>query len=424
MSITGFDLTVNIIESIIYILFLVHYFRMKPNFNRIYFVLWVLIKIVSITFINIYIGYGKYWSIVEAIISYFPFLLLFAEGSIWEKGYITFFTAQLFAVITTGASIIFSLIIYQKVDLATLLDNHYIFMVVSVHLIYLFVSQFLAYQRRKIKSSLQPMILVGFIAFIFVSQFIYTSLEDILYEGVINIGDISISLICLLLWILAVFFVFFKVQITNENNLENELKIQALNYQSDLSGVVLEVNRETNRIQHDLKHFLSHVEFLLEQHKEEEALAVVKQQHQEVKKERKVILTPNEVITYVLNTKNGFALETGISMRFIINFTHNIEMNEVELVVLLGNAIDNAIENNNGDDVEIRMEDKNEYLCITISNAIKESVLENNVGLKTTKQERGHGYGIESMKKIMNRNEGRIDFFEKNDRFNCVILLK
>ncbi|MDF9838348.1 MULTISPECIES: sensor histidine kinase [unclassified Breznakia] len=425
MPISIFDLTINVVEAVIFVLFLTRYFQMKKSFTMTYFILWVIFGAVGVTIMNIYLGYEKYFTFLISLGLYFPWLLVFAKGSVLEKGYISLFMIQLNATIITTNLILGSFIVYHGIEMAKILSEHYEVVVILCRLVYLVISQLIAHERRKLKSSsLQTTVVAGFAVFSIASSLIYTSLEDILYLNSVNLVDVAVALSGLLLLIISVFLVFFKLQVSNEKEIENELKIQSLNYQTNLNEVALEVNRETSKMRHDLKHLLSHMEFLLLENREEEALELVRSHYKSVQTEQKVILTPNEVVNYILNTKNSVALEKNLSMRFIINFQREPKIPDVDLAILLGNAIDNAIENCAGESVEVRIEDKNEYLHIVVSNSIAKSVLKENVNLETTKKQKGHGYGIGSIKEIAYRNDGNIEFYEKNNRFFCSILIK
>lgn len=424
MPISSFDLLINFVEAVFAVFFLTRYFRMKTSFNAIYFIIWILYLVVGVTLMNIYLGYEKYFMLLIPFWAYFPWLLVFAEGSAIEKGYISVFTVQLITLIGVLVVIIASLFIYKNVDTSQTLQEYYEITTLISKFIFLIISQIIARERRKLKSSLQFSVFMGFAAFSIVALLIYISLEDILYLNYVNLVDVAIALVGLLLLVIAVFIVFFKMQVTNEKNLENELKLQALDYQKGLNEMAIEVNRETGRIQHDLKHFLSHIDFLLTEKRYKEAIDSVQTHSKNSELNSKVILTSNEIINYVLNTKNSVALERGLSMRFVLNFCHELIINDVDLVILLGNAIDNAIENCVGKTIEVRIEDKNEYLHITVSNRIKSSVLENNENLETTKESKGHGYGVKSIKEIVKRYDGTVEFYEDNNRFYCSILIK
>ena len=420
-----FDVGVNMLESIVSVLFLVKYFRMKPTFNYIYFILWVLYLTSGISFMNAFLGYEKYFMLLIPVWAYLPWLAIFAQGNIIEKGYISIFIVQLHALITTLIVISISLIVYKKIETTYVISMYYVFITITSKIIFLGISLSIAKERRKLKTSLQFNVIISFAAFSIIALLIYISLEDILYVQEPNLIDVVIGLIGLLLLVIAVFIVFLRTQVASEKNLETELRLQSLNYQEHLNEVALEANRDTNKVRHDLKHVLAHIEFLVSQNRKEEALTSIQAHLEVVRTTSDIILTPNEVINYILNTKNNVAHEKGISMRFLINFLNKPQINDMDLSILLGNAIDNGIENCViGSSVEVRIEDKNEYLNIIVSNGIEQSVLKMNENLETTKKKKGHGYGIRSIKEIVNRNDGEVNFYEKNHRFFCSILVK
>lgn len=424
MAISLFDIGINVLESTVSVFFLVRYFRMKPSFTFMYLVLWIFYLTIGISCMNAFLGYEKYFMLFIPIWAYLPWLVVFGEGSIIEKGYISMFVVQLHALITTLIVMGLSLFVYRKVDAAHVISVNYTFIAIASKLIFLGSSLIIARERRKLKTSLQFNALISFAAFSIIALLIYISLEDILYVEEPNLIDVMIALIGLLLLVISVFIIFFRIQVANEKNLENKLRLQSLNYQEHLNEVALEANRETNKVRHNLKHVLSHIEFLIAHNRSDEALKSIQKNLEVVRTTSDIVLTPNEVINYILNIKNSVALEKGIAMRFLMNFLNTPQINDMDLSILLGNAIDNAIENCIGKSIEVRIEDKNEYLHITVSNGIHTSVLELNENLETTKKKKGHGYGIKSMKEIAKRNDGEVDFYEKNDRFFCSILIK
>ena len=61
---------------------------------------------------------------------------------------------------------------------------------------------------------------------------------------------------------------------------------------------------------------------------------------------------------------------------------------------------------------------------ITVKNSIDESVLDKNPELVSTKAEEGHGYGIKQMKNIVEKYDGMIDIYEKNQMFVVSVMLE
>lgn len=101
---------------------------------------------------------------------------------------------------------------------------------------------------------------------------------------------------------------------------------------------------------------------------------------------------------------------------------------EDDIVCLFSNAIDNAIEaclKQTKSRIKINIENKRNYLCITIGNTITSSVLENNAELKTTKKDfEHHGLGTQSMKNITEKYDGIIEFYENENMFITNIMIK
>ena len=60
-----------------------------------------------------------------------------------------------------------------------------------------------------------------------------------------------------------------------------------------------------------------------------------------------------------------------------------------------------------------------------VKNSINKSVLENNRQLITSKSDKKHhGYGIKIIREIAEKYQGRCDFFEEENVFCCLVVLK
>lgn len=134
----------------------------------------------------------------------------------------------------------------------------------------------------------------------------------------------------------------------------------------------------------------------------------------------------NEVINYLINNKCEQCRKKGIEPYIFIS--SNIpDISELDLCILLGNALDNAIESNYGNgkkELYLEIRTTNNFLMIAVKNTISNSILENNPQLETTKEDKNqHGMGIMSMKEIAKKYNGSISFTEENGLFCCNILL-
>lgn len=101
----------------------------------------------------------------------------------------------------------------------------------------------------------------------------------------------------------------------------------------------------------------------------------------------------------------------------------NIRLSEAEICALFGNLLDNAIEacrslEEKGRWIIIKMEKKNQILFIEIKNSIGKKPVVKNGELITSKSDyMKHGYGIKSVKRIVEKYEGDFTYQTENDKF-------
>lgn len=132
-------------------------------------------------------------------------------------------------------------------------------------------------------------------------------------------------------------------------------------------------------------------------------------------------------INSIVNYKISCAKQYGIYCTSIIqdDFTG---FEEYDIVMLFANLMDNAIEackEVTSPRIDMTITTKMNYLSVVIGNSIEESVLESNSSLKTSKQDKKeHGFGIQSVKQIVDKYYGMVDFYEQDNMFYADVMLK
>ena len=105
-----------------------------------------------------------------------------------------------------------------------------------------------------------------------------------------------------------------------------------------------------------------------------------------------------------------------------------LNISSAEIAVLFGNLLDNAIEaatETVEKRITLEIQENAGYLIIFTSNSINSSVLKNNANLETSKTNKElHGIGIKSIKSIVDRYNGMIQFYEEENEFCCHIMLE
>ncbi|OCN04765.1 hypothetical protein A4S06_10385 [Erysipelotrichaceae bacterium MTC7] len=417
------DFLYNLVQSLLFVTFLISYFKMKHTFTGTHFIIWVLICTIGSMFSGLESTAARQVNILITSVFYIPWLYYYAYGPTVEKVFITFFALQMSAMCSSLVAIILSFFLYQNINLYLVVDQYYDLVVWLAFTLFGMVAFLIAYQRRKVQSHMDKVMLQWFILFLIVATFVYLSLEDVMFKDVLVITDMLYALIGLLMIVVTVFILFFHMQASKEKEMETRLKMQSFEFETHLYDMALNANQETRKINHDLKHFVTHMKYLLEK-KQYELLDRELDEYVGRVDQNNLVLTNNTIIDYILNLKHAVALEKGISMRYVINVSEHTLCNDVDMSILFGNLLDNAIENANDGVVEVRAENKNEYLHITVSNAIKESVLENNPEFKSSKKGRNHGHGLASVREIIERNEGKMEIREVKGRFVVSALFK
>ena len=217
------------------------------------------------------------------------------------------------------------------------------------------------------------------------------------------------------------------VKHNRENTKYMMIQVQ-FNEQKKLHQSICSAYKSLEILQHDMKNDMLALQSLVHQNKVAEAEHFI-ESYTKTKLEafRIYVNTGVELIDAILNIKLNYAKERGIDVLCHIAADFNSFKTE-DIVSLFSNAIDNAIESSVQQEkkfITISITNKRNYLCITIGNAIDESVLKNNKELVTTKKDKHlHGFGKQSMQKIVDSYDGMMDYYETDGIFYAEMLLK
>lgn len=140
------------------------------------------------------------------------------------------------------------------------------------------------------------------------------------------------------------------------------------------------------------------------------------------------INTNNTAFDAVINSKIAICNQKNIFMEVNIQKETEINIPPAEIAVLFGNLLDNAIEaakETTEKRIFLEMRKNQGYVVILLCNSIKTSVLAENRNLETSKENKElHGIGIRSVKNIVDKYNGMIQFYEEENEFCCHIMLE
>lgn len=188
---------------------------------------------------------------------------------------------------------------------------------------------------------------------------------------------------------------------------ENELvRNQMIMYQS-----MEQSYRQQQKYMHDYKNQLNCIQGLLEKGQVKESLNYIEELTGGIRKNTDYIDTNHVIVNVILNQKYQYALENGITMVINVNDLSCLVMKKEDLVILLSNLLDNAIEACKSIDVDriiqLKMVIEEESLILSVRNPMNTPInVEGKRILSSKKDKQNHGIGLLNIENVVRKNHG------------------
>lgn len=168
---------------------------------------------------------------------------------------------------------------------------------------------------------------------------------------------------------------------------------------------------QQRRLLHDYSNQLQCIQEMLARGETEETLHYLSGLTGNLKKSVDYVNTNHMVVNVVLNRKYQDALEKGITMTMQVNNLSKLTMNEEEIVTLLVNLLDNAIEAceklSDHKVIQFKMVMDTEGLILSVRNPVEETVRIKDNRIVTSKRDKDrHGIGLLNVDSVIRQNDG------------------
>lgn len=254
---------------------------------------------------------------------------------------------------------------------------------------------------------------------------------DIYAEGRHLVGIASLGA---LLYINVVIFVILRVmdheskKINEYMNANMQMELQQKHYKE-----MLEKNHQVRGLWHDMNNHLITMQYLLENQAGDEIADYLQQFHERLQNAVDHNRSGNYVVDALLNYKIKVATDHQINFVHYIAIPEKLKMNSIDLSIILGNILDNAIEGCQRDSrqaqekiIKFNMYYKRESLLIDIENSIDKNTIQKSgnhmISSKRIDTDQS-GYGISNVKQVLKKYEGNMVTQILEDRFKCTILI-
>lgn len=347
-------------------------------------------EILSILFTCIYLCFIYKGKIYRKIIMFFLFYVLYMIYTMLMIGAISAFSPSISATITEYNSII------------------RIGFIVSTRCL----AYFILYMIGKKKTITQPEYLFTTHMFYVacISTVVSLVITNMIFQGEFNLNTDKLLLFISLIIILFIFIFMEKKMFDSKIKFKQlESTAYALQMKTEFYESSEEQKKELRRIKHDLKNQLITIEYLLKEHKYEDAKQYLNSLTNLPTLQKKIV-TGNDMLDALLNMNiqmyEDFHFKIDVQIK-------QIYIDQTSIGIIVGNALNNAIEALNkvkGDKwLKICIIEQKEYIKMVFENPYEiEPILENGV-LKTTKEDVGnHGIGTLSINKEIKRYQGKV----------------
>lgn len=397
------------------------------------YILFVTVLFLELSFVNFMVPFEGIGIIISILIIYI-YSLLNLKGTFMQKMFWSIFVMLLIMGITTVVLSIEGCIIGKGyLDLVIQKDLYRFVGVVVIQIVLFYLTRFMIKRTKKdstysLKWNEWFVLLIIPVISIFTMSFvslIIINIEEQL-SPMQHIFSI-LSILGILMTNSLVYVLYVNMQKDHAKQLEYSILQQAFKSQEKSVEETKILYQSVRSIRHDLKQHFQVALTMLHAGKINEAVDYMEKYNDTVLDGiSNKVFCDNDVVNYIINSKSKICSDRHI--KIYIYIANEIPgFSDLDLCVLLGNALDNAIEGVSGDgnnEIYLELRNVDNFFVISVKNTITNSVLEYNPNLISTKNEKEvHGLGILSMKEVVQKYNGSIEFYESDNKFCCDMLL-
>ncbi|MDF2951396.1 MAG: Histidine kinase, gyrase and HSP90-like ATPase [Anaerocolumna sp.] len=351
--------------------------------------------------------------------------IFFLNGSIFEKLIAASIINGLKLIISVSLITLFNYLSnYEIVELITYRGLLRLLLILADKAVFFYLTRMILRIQKKNKFALSltewlaifGVFIMSFLAAVLVFDLIMIYPKSNQNDWIAILVVISLIIINILSY-----YIFITISARNKEKFEYSLKELQLTEQEKSIKEIKASYEEVRKLRHDMKNYVQCAIALLHNEKAEEAKSYLESLlNNKMTFGNQVVFTDSDVLNAVLNSKISLCKQQGISVKYQVSGNVSA-IAELDLSILLGNLLDNAIEaclNTDDRKIDLKIYEDRNYLIINIDNSIKESVLSKNPQLISTKEDKlKHGFGTLSIKDIVNQYNGMVNYYEENGHF-------
>ena len=219
---------------------------------------------------------------------------------------------------------------------------------------------------------------------------------------------------------MVVFWYFDRIRAIYEYKHKNAAAEIKLGLQAQYYEMLEARQIETEAVEHDMQKHLNLIKELLKGHPDYILKEYAADLDAQINSIPKVIKTKNRIISALLTEKVNIADKNNIAVNLDIRLGGEIKIAPIDICIMLGNALDNAIEACQGlsheKQIDLSIIQKESSIAMIIENKY-------NPGIEKRNRMGKQGYGLKNIKKVAEKYNGTVICEDKDEKFTLTIVI-
>lgn len=244
---------------------------------------------------------------------------------------------------------------------------------------------------------------------------------DLLLQGVLAVAEFM-SFVCSVAYLIFVTYISKEQQ--TRSKLEQNQAILNLQIEQAVREIAAlrESQEKTGIYRHDMRHHMQYLSSCIENGQLKQAKGYIRKIYTETEANTVRVYCENEAANLIFSAFARRAEDSGVPMRIRAQIPQVISVPEIDLCVLLSNALENALlasgkqrEKGKEGVIEVFVYEKKGKLFLEISNPCGEDITFDK-GIPVTNRS-GHGFGVRSICAVVERYGGICSFSVQDGKF-------
>lgn len=244
----------------------------------------------------------------------------------------------------------------------------------------------------------------------------------------VDSGMAGLSLVCVLAMNFILVYLYDSLSIMFQERTQAAIVLREKDYYHEQVEMLKRKHEELRQFRHDMENRIIVMQQMLKDREYGTAMEYTEQISEKLRQTEIYCITGNTAIDSVLNYKLTKASEKGIKIKSNVAIPEKIEIDDEDIVVILGNLLDNAIEATEKlkEDkyISIDLEYDKGSVLIQVINSYDSLVRFSNGKILTRKEDEYlHGIGLQSVNTVVKKYNGLLDIEHDNLEFTVNVLL-